>query len=206
MRRREGERERERSGRFIHKTPTVSTPMPHSTISPTSGPRRVPFYPLSPVRSPRRVPLLGTVGDHRFSHTTRLHRRGPPTDNESRNSPGLPARRFLSVSPLRSVDQTKESEKRPTTSEFQRPLAPFPLPLSLSLSFRSLSALSAPHLQSPPPPPVPEDVSLVYSVYGYLRAARSLSLCLSPSLAVENIDVAPSGSRIVQRNPRHPPR
>lgn len=65
--------------------------------------------------------------DHRFSHTTRLRGGDHQPTDESRNSPGLPARRFLSVSSLRSVDQTKESEKRPTTSEFQEPLALSPM-------------------------------------------------------------------------------
>lgn len=194
---REGE-VREGSGRFIHKTPTVSTRCP--TLSPTSEPRRVPFYPFLTGAMPAAGP---TPRDCRRPPVLAYHsspRRGPPTDNESRNSPGLPARRFLSVSPLRSVDQTKESEKRPTTSEFQGPLAPFPLPLS--------SQSVCPLRPSSSQLPSSEDASLVYSVYGYLRAARSLSLCLSlsPSLNVENIDVAPSGSRIVQRNPRHPPR
>ena len=65
---------REGSGRFIHKTPTVSTSMPHSTISPRRrGPVGSRFIPSRRRWSPRRVPLLGTVGDHRFSHTTRLH-------------------------------------------------------------------------------------------------------------------------------------
>lgn len=114
-------------------------------------------------------------------------RRGPPTDNESRNSPGLPARRFLSVSPLQSVDQTKESEKRPTTSEFQGPLAP--IPPSPSLFAVCLFSL---FLISSPPPLLPKNASLVYSVYGYLRATcRPLSLSLSPS----RISMLPSPAR-----------
>lgn len=50
---------------------------------------------------------------------------------------------FLIRLSLRSVDQTKESEKRPTTSEFQEPLAaPCPLFLFLSSVFSSFSSFS----------------------------------------------------------------
>lgn len=179
-----------RPPRFQRDAPLYNIP----DVGAPSGPVLPPPAGAEPAAGPtprdrRRPPVLAY-------HSS--PRRGPPTDNESRNSPGLPARRFLSVSPLQSVDQTKESEKRPTTSEFQGPLAPYPLPLSL----HSLSALSAPHRQSPL---LKTHLPSTQCLRLPTRSSFAFSLSLFRSYWRE-YRCCPFDSRIVQRNPRHPPR
>lgn len=205
MREKKRERERGQVDSFT-RPPRFERAMPHShnipdpvgsrfTPSRRRGQTRGGSHSSGPSETTgSRIPLVSAAGTTNRQRVEKLSR---PSSTSF----------LIRFSPLRSVDQTKESEKRPTTSEFQEPLSRHSLFLSLFLSSHSLCLCPLCPLISSLPR---RRIFRLQCLRLPTRTARSLSLCLSfslaPSLAVENIDVALSGSRIAQRNPRHLPR
>lgn len=175
---------REGSGRFIHKTPTVSTPMPHSAIFPDVGAPSGPVLsPLAERRGARggshssgpsettgsRIPLVSAVGTTNRQRVEKLSR---PSSTSFLIRLSLAKRR-----PNKGIREAADDVGISGAS-----LAPFPLPLSLSP--RSLSALSAPHLQpSPSLLPLKTHLSSTVFTVTYAQLVRflSVSLFLSPS-------------------------
>lgn len=146
--------------------------MPHSTISPTSGPRRVPFYPLSPKRrgarggshssgpsetTGSRIPLVSAAGTTNRQRVEKLSR---PSSTSFLIRLSLAKRR-----PNKGIREAADDVG--ISGGLSR--------RTLFLSHRSLSALSAPHLQ---PPSLKTHLPSTVFTVTYAQLVRFLSVSL----------------------------